>query len=63
MTEKEQLRTNTVERLNTRIDMIREESRTLSHRIAILEERRKELQENKRHFKDLLLELEGKVAQ
>ena len=63
MTDKEQLRTNTVERLNTRIDMIREESRTLSHRIAILEERRKELQENKRHFKDLLLELEGKVAQ
>ena len=63
MTEKEKLRTNTVERLNTRIDMIREESRTLSHRIAILEERRKELQENKRHFKNLLLELEGKVAQ
>lgn len=61
MTEKEKLRTNTVERLNTRIDMIREESRTLSHRIAILEERRKELQENKRHFKNLLLELEGKV--
>jgi predicted nucleic acid-binding Zn-ribbon protein len=58
---KETLRANTVERLNTRIDMIREESRTLSHRIAILEERRKELQENKRHFKDLLLELEGKV--
>lgn len=63
MTDKEQLRTNTVERLNTRIDMIREESRTLSHRIAILEERRKELQENKRHFKNLLLDLEGKVAQ
>ena len=58
----EQLRTNTVERLNTRIDMIREESRTLSHRIAILEERRKELQENKRHFKSLLLDLEGNVA-
>jgi hypothetical protein len=41
--------------------MIREESRTLSHRIAILEERRKELQEQKRHFKNLLLEIEGKV--
>ena len=63
MTDKEKLKTNTVERLNTRIDMIREESRTLSHRIAILEERRKELQENKRHFKNLLLELAGKVAQ
>jgi predicted nucleic acid-binding Zn-ribbon protein len=61
MTDKETLRTNTVERLNTRIDMIREESRTLSHRIAILEERRKELQENKRHFKNLLLEIQGKV--
>lgn len=53
----EELRNNTVERLNTRIDMIREESRTLSHRIAILEERRKELQENKKHFKGLLTEL------
>ena len=61
MTDTETLRSNTVERLNTRIDMIREESRTLSHRIAILEERRKELQENKRHFKNLLLEIEGKV--
>jgi prefoldin subunit 5 len=56
----EQLRNNTVERLNTRIDMIREESRTLSHRIAILEERRKELQENKKHFKSLLVELNNK---
>lgn len=61
--DKETLKINTVERLNTRIDMIREESRTLSHRIAILEERRKELQENKRHFKSLLSEIEGKVAQ
>lgn len=56
----EELRNNTVERLNTRIDMIREESRTLSHRIAILEERRKELQENKKHFKGLLIELNKK---
>jgi prefoldin subunit 5 len=56
----EQIKNNTTERLQTRINMIREESRTLSHRIAILEERRKELQENKKHFKDLLQELEGK---
>jgi SMC interacting uncharacterized protein involved in chromosome segregation len=56
----EQIKNNTTERLQTRINMIREESRTLSHRIAILEERRKELQENKKHFKSLLQELEGK---
>ncbi len=56
----QQIKTNTTERLQTRINMIREESRTLSHRIAILEERRKELQENKKHFKSLLQELEGK---
>ena len=56
----EQIKNNTTERLQTRINMIREESRTLSHRIAILEERRKELQENKKHFKNLLHELEGK---
>jgi SMC interacting uncharacterized protein involved in chromosome segregation len=56
----EQIKSNTTERLQTRINMIREESRTLSHRIAILEERRKELQENKKHFKNLLQELEGK---
>lgn len=56
----QQIKSNTTERLQTRINMIREESRTLSHRIAILEERRKELQENKKHFKNLLQELEGK---
>jgi SMC interacting uncharacterized protein involved in chromosome segregation len=56
----QQIKNNTTERLQTRINMIREESRTLSHRIAILEERRKELQENKKHFKNLLQELEGK---
>ena len=35
-----QLKENTVERLQTRIDMIRDESRTLSHRIAIMGNRR-----------------------
>jgi predicted nucleic acid-binding Zn-ribbon protein len=50
MTNTEQLKSNTVERLNTRIDMIREESRTLSHRIAILEERRKELKDTLRIY-------------
>lgn len=42
------LKNNTVERLQTRINMIREESRTLSHRIAIMGDRRKELQEEKK---------------
>jgi len=55
----EQLRTNTVERLQTRIDMIREESRTLSHRIAIMSDRRKDLQREKKDLKDLLSQLES----
>lgn len=55
----EQLKNNTVERLQTRINMIREESRTLSHRIDIMSERRKELQEDKKRLKGLLVELEA----
>ena len=47
-----QLKENTVERLQTRIDMIRDESRTLSHRIAIMGNRRKELQEEKKKLKE-----------
>ena len=54
-----QLKENTVERLQTRIDMIRDESRTLSHRIAIMGNRRKESQEEKKKLKALLLELES----
>lgn len=54
-----QLKENTVERLQTRIDMIRDESRTLSHRMAIMGNRRKELQEEKKRLKALLLELES----
>ena len=53
------LKNNTVERLQTRINMIREESRTLSHRIAIMGDRRKELQEEKKKLKALLVELES----
>ena len=48
-----------VERLQTRINMLREESRTISHKIAILEERRKDLQAEKKHYKGVLLELES----
>ena len=42
------------ERLQTRIDMIRMESRQISYRIEALEERRKELQDQKKHLKELL---------
>ena len=48
------------ERLQTRIDMIRMESRQISYRIEALEERRKELQEQKKNLKDLLAELDAK---
>ena len=54
-----ELKNNTVERLQTRINMIREESRTLSHRIDIMSERRKELQDDKKRLKSLLVELES----
>ena len=43
-----------IERLHTRINLIREESRTISYRIEALEERRKELQDQKKHLKELL---------
>ena len=43
-----------VERLQTRINLVREESRTISYRIEALDERRKELQEQKKHLKELL---------
>ncbi len=43
-----------IERLHTRINLIREESRTISYRIEALEERRKELQDQKKRLKELL---------
>ena len=48
------------ERLQTRIDMIRMESRQISYRIEALEERRKELQEQKKNLKELLAHLDAK---
>jgi len=48
------------ERLQTRIDMIRMESRQISYRIEALEERRKELQEQKKKLKDLLIAPDAK---
>ena len=45
------------ERLQTRINLIREESRTISYRIEALEERRKELQDQKKYLKELLSDI------
>lgn len=42
------------ERIQTRIEMIRTESRILSYKIERMEQQRHELQEEKRRFKDLL---------
>ena len=46
-----------VERIQTRIDMIRQESRTLSFRIERMMEQRKNLTQEKNALKDLLMEL------
>ena len=51
------MKQDNIERLQTRIDMIRMESRQISYRIEALEERRKELQEQKKALKDLLTEV------
>ena len=47
-----------VERIQTRIDMIRQESRTLSFRIERMMEQRKHLTQEKKALKDLLTELD-----
>ena len=44
-----------IERIQTQIDMIRQESRLLSYRIDRMTEQRKELQDEKRNLKDLLI--------
>ena len=46
-----------VERIQTRIDMIRQESRTLSFRIERMTEQRKNLTQEKNALKELLTEL------
>ena len=51
------MKAENLERLQTRIDMIRMESRQISYRIEALEERRKELQEKKKQLKSLLSEV------
>ena len=52
------MRDNDKERIQTRIDMIRMESRSLSHKIEIMLERRKELSETKKRLKELLAKIE-----
>ena len=47
-----------VERIQTRIDMIRQESRTLSFRMERMLEQRKQLTQEKNTLKDLLTELD-----
>jgi hypothetical protein len=47
-----------VERIQTRIDMIRQESRTLSFRMERMLEQRKQLTQEKNALKDLLTELD-----
>lgn len=47
-----------VERIQTRIDMIRQESRTLSFRMERMLEQRKQLSQEKNNLKDLLTELD-----
>ena len=46
-----------VERIQTRIDIIRQESRTLSFRIERMMEQRKNLTQEKNTLKELLTEL------
>ena len=43
-----------IERIQTQIEMIRHESRTLSYRIERMEQQRKSLQEEKRKLKEFL---------
>ena len=51
-----------VERIQTRIDMIRQESRTLSFRIERMLEQRKQLSQEKKNLKDLLKALYEDVS-
>lgn len=46
--------TSDIERIQTRIEMIRTESRILSHKIERYNEQRKSLSEEKRNLKQLL---------
>lgn len=49
---------NNVERLQTRINMIRDESRHLSYQIEAIQEKRHNLQLEKKMLKDRIVEME-----
>jgi regulator of replication initiation timing len=51
------IKKDSIERIQTQIDMIRHESRTLSYRIERMIEQRKGLQCEKKKLKELLLTL------
>ena len=51
------IKQDSIERIQTQIDMIRHESSTLSYRIERMTEQRKELQSEKKKLKDLLVTL------
>lgn len=46
-----------LERIQTRIEMVRTESRVLSHKIERMEQQRRELQEEKRRLKALMSDM------
>ena len=48
------IKQDNIERIQTRIDMIRQESRTLSYRIERMREQRKDLTREKNDLKDKL---------
>jgi|TARA_R100000455_G_C6271985_1_gene128515 hypothetical protein len=48
------MRDNDKERIQTRIDMIRSESRVLTYKIERMLEQRKDLSQEKRRLKDLI---------
>ena len=48
------IKQDNIERIQTRIDMIRQESRTLSYRIERMTEQRKSLSQEKKRLKDKL---------
>ena len=48
------IKQDNIERIQTRIDMIRQESRTLSYRIERMTEQRKALSQEKKRLKDKL---------
>jgi len=51
-----------LERIQTRIEMVRTESRILSHKIDRMEQQRRELQDEKRRLKDLVSNMASDIV-